>query len=103
MKSRVIESSNETFTAPFTVLRLLTPRDTKYHDAVKAYEPYDKIVKPLPEMRREASTALNIYFLHKLGGEVVIDRAEFERIVPDYGMSHSSDEEKIVVRLRCIS
>jgi hypothetical protein len=26
----------ETFTAPFTVVRLLTPRDTKYHDAVKA-------------------------------------------------------------------
>ena len=43
----------ETFTAPFTVLRLLTPRNTKYHDAVKAYRPYDKIVRPLPEMRQE--------------------------------------------------
>ena len=50
------ETLEETFTAPFTVLRLLTPRDTKYHDAVKAYEPYDKIVKPLPEMRRETVT-----------------------------------------------
>ncbi len=44
---------NETFTAPFTVLRLLTPRNTKYHDAVKAYRPYDKIVRPLPDMRQE--------------------------------------------------
>ena len=50
-----------------------------------------------------ASTALNIYFLHKLGGEVVIDRAEFERIVPDYSMSHSRDEKTIIVRLRCMS
>ena len=41
------------FTAPFTVLRLPTPRDTKYLDAVKAYEPYDKILKPLPDTRRE--------------------------------------------------
>ena len=47
------EAMDETFTAPFTVLRLLTSRDTKYHDAVKAYQPYDKIVKPLPDMRRE--------------------------------------------------
>lgn len=43
----------ETFTAPFTVFRLMTPRDIKYHDAVKAYQPYDKVVKPLPDMRRE--------------------------------------------------
>ena len=33
------------FTAPFVLLRLLTPRDKKYHDAVKAYEPYDKLVR----------------------------------------------------------
>jgi hypothetical protein len=47
------KAMEETFTAPFTILRLLTPRDKKHHDAVKAYEPYDKIVKPLPDMRRE--------------------------------------------------
>ena len=35
------------------VLRLLTPRDKKYHDAVKAYEPYDKLVHPLPDMRQQ--------------------------------------------------
>lgn len=39
------------FTAPFVLIRLLTPRDKRYHDAVKAYEPYDKLVRPLPDMR----------------------------------------------------
>ena len=44
---------NETFTAPFVVMRLLTPLGTKYADAVKAFEPYTKIVRPQPEMRRD--------------------------------------------------
>ncbi len=48
----------QTFTAPSTVMRLLTPRNTKYHDAVKAYRPYDRIVKPLPEMRQATVTLL---------------------------------------------
>lgn len=39
------------FTGPFTLMRLLTPRDKKYHEAVKAYEPYDKLIQPLPDMR----------------------------------------------------
>lgn len=42
------------FTAPFTLLRLLTPRDKKYHEAVKAYEPYDKLIRPLPDMRESS-------------------------------------------------
>jgi uncharacterized protein YecE (DUF72 family) len=42
------------FTASFILMRLLTPRDKKYHEAVKAYEPYDKLVRPLPEMREAA-------------------------------------------------
>jgi hypothetical protein len=33
------------------LFRLLTPRDKKYHDAVKAYEPYDQLKQPLPDMR----------------------------------------------------
>ena len=45
------EKLGHEFTAPFTLLRLLTPRDKKYHEAVKAYEPYDKLVRPLPDMR----------------------------------------------------
>jgi uncharacterized protein YecE (DUF72 family) len=42
-----------TFTAPFVVLRLLTPRGVRYEDAVKRYKPYDKIVQPLPDMRKD--------------------------------------------------
>jgi uncharacterized protein YecE (DUF72 family) len=50
------KTMEDSFTASFTVLRLMTPRDMKYHDAVKAYAPYDKIVKILPDMRRETVT-----------------------------------------------
>ena len=43
----------ETFTAPFTVLRLLTPQKMSYEAAKKRAEPYTKIVGELPEMRRD--------------------------------------------------
>lgn len=43
----------EIFTAPFTVLRLLTPLKMSYEAAKKRAEPYNKIVGELPEMRRE--------------------------------------------------
>jgi len=43
----------QTFTAPFALFRLLTPLGTKYEDAVKAAEPYRKIVQPLPQMRAD--------------------------------------------------
>jgi len=43
----------ETFTAPFTVLRLLTPLKISYEAAKKRAEPYDKIVGELPEIRRD--------------------------------------------------
>lgn len=46
------------FTAPFTVLRLLTPLKMTYEAAKKRAEPYDKIVGELPEMRREAVTLI---------------------------------------------
>jgi uncharacterized protein YecE (DUF72 family) len=42
------------FTAPFTVLRLLTPLKMSYEAAKKRTEPYTKIVEVLPVMRREA-------------------------------------------------
>ena len=41
------------FTAPFTVLRLLTPLKLSYEAAKKRTEPYTKIVEALPAMRRE--------------------------------------------------
>lgn len=43
----------ERFTAPFTVLRLLTPLKMSYEVAKKGAEPYTKIVEELPEMRRD--------------------------------------------------
>lgn len=41
------------FTAPFIVLRLLTPLKISYEAAKKRAAPYDKIVGELPEMRRD--------------------------------------------------
>ena len=43
----------QAFTAPFTVLRLLTPLEMTYEAAKKRAEPYTKIVEELPQMRRE--------------------------------------------------
>jgi uncharacterized protein YecE (DUF72 family) len=43
----------DSFTAPFTVVRLLTPLKMSYEAAKKRAEPYTKIVEELPEMRRE--------------------------------------------------
>jgi uncharacterized protein YecE (DUF72 family) len=43
----------EHFTAPFTVLRLLTPLKMSYELAKKRAEPYTKIVEELPAMRRD--------------------------------------------------
>lgn len=43
----------DSFTAPFTVLRLLTPLKMSYQTAKKRAEPYTKIVEELPEMRRD--------------------------------------------------
>ncbi len=44
----------ETFTAPFTVLRLLTPLKMSYAEAKKRAMPYTKIVAELPHMRRDS-------------------------------------------------
>ena len=43
----------EQFTAPFTVLRLLTPLKMSYEAAKKRADPYTRIVEELPEMRRD--------------------------------------------------
>jgi uncharacterized protein YecE (DUF72 family) len=43
----------ELFTAPFVVIRLLTPLGMKYEDAVRTTRPYNRLVRPLPEMRAD--------------------------------------------------
>jgi len=43
------------FTAPFLVMRLLTPVGLAHAKAVERYTPYDRIVKAQPVMRHEAA------------------------------------------------
>lgn len=50
----------ETFTAPFTVLRLLTPLRMSYAEAKQRAAPYTKIVAELPEMRRDAVALMRL-------------------------------------------
>jgi uncharacterized protein YecE (DUF72 family) len=42
-----------TFSADFTVVRALLKPGRRYADAVKAFEPYDRIQEPQPELRRD--------------------------------------------------
>ncbi|HEV8401325.1 MAG TPA: DUF72 domain-containing protein [Gemmatimonadales bacterium] len=42
-----------TFSADFTVVRALLKPGRRYSDAVKAFEPYDRIQEPQPELRRD--------------------------------------------------
>lgn len=49
---------HECFTAPFTVIRLLTPLNMSYEAAKKRAAPYNKIVEELPQMRKETVTLI---------------------------------------------
>ena len=46
------------FTAPFIVIRLLTPLNMPYEVAKKRAAPYNKIVEVLPQMRKETVTLI---------------------------------------------
>lgn len=47
------------FTAPFVLIRLLTPLGMRYEDAVRTAAPYTRLVRPLPRMRAETLSLLN--------------------------------------------
>jgi hypothetical protein len=47
-----------TFPADFTVVRALLKPGRRYADAVKAFEPYDRIQEPQPELRRDLIKAI---------------------------------------------
>jgi len=47
------EKVGDFLTAPFTVLRLLTPLRMSYETPKKRAEPYAKIAEEFPEMRRD--------------------------------------------------
>jgi Uncharacterized conserved protein len=49
----------ETFTAPFLVMRALTPLGVAHATAVERYAPYNRIVMPQPQMRREVATLIH--------------------------------------------
>jgi uncharacterized protein YecE (DUF72 family) len=48
----------ERFTAPFTMIRLLTPLNMSHEAAVQRASPYNKIVGVLPQMRKETVTLI---------------------------------------------
>lgn len=63
----------EAFTAPFTVLRLLTPLKMSYEAAKKRAEPYNKIVGELPEMRRDTVALVKKAMADKRRAYVIVN------------------------------
>jgi hypothetical protein len=63
----------ETFTAPFTVLRLLTPLKMSYEAAKKRAEPYTKIVGELPDMRKETVVLIKNAIGHNRRAYVLVN------------------------------
>jgi uncharacterized protein YecE (DUF72 family) len=63
----------ETFTAPFAVLRLLTPLKMSYEAAKKRAEPYNKIVGELPDMRKEAVVLIKNAIGHNRRAYVLVN------------------------------
>ncbi|MEP7151021.1 MAG: DUF72 domain-containing protein [Nitrospira sp.] len=67
----------DSFTAPFLVMRLLTPLGLAYATAVERYAPYNRIVLPQPQMRREAATLIHDATAHGVLPYVLVNnRAE---------------------------
>jgi uncharacterized protein YecE (DUF72 family) len=63
----------EVFTAPFTVLRLLTPLKMSYEAAKKRAEPYNKIVGELPEARGDAVVLIKDAVKHNRRAYVLVN------------------------------
>ena len=65
------------FTAPFTVLRLLTPLNLSYEEAKRRAEPYTAIVEELPAMRADTATLVRQAVGEKRNAYVLVNnRAE---------------------------
>ena len=62
-----------TFTAPFVVMRLLTPLKMSYEAAKKRAEPYNKIVRELPDMRNEATMLIKNAIGHNRRAYVLVN------------------------------
>ncbi|MGZ8405369.1 MAG: hypothetical protein ACXW38_06855, partial [Nitrospira sp.] len=61
------------FTAPFTVVRLLTPLNMSYEAAKKRAAPYNKIVEVLPQMRKETVTLIKQAVEENRGAYVLVN------------------------------
>jgi len=61
------------FTADYFVMRLLTPPQTAHQDAVEAFFPYQRILKPQPVIREALITHLNHAIKSNLPGYVFIN------------------------------
>jgi len=51
---------HDSATADFIVARILTPLGMAYEQTVKKFEPFDKIINPLPEMRADVMKLVEI-------------------------------------------
>ena len=77
------------FTAPFTVLRLLTPLKMTYEAAKKRAEPYPKIVGEFLEMRRETVNLVNQAITEKRQTYVLVNnRSEGNAPLTVQGIVH---------------
>ena len=64
---------HQTFTDPFTVLRLLTPLKMSYEAAKKRAEPYTKIAGELPDMRKEVVVLIKDAIEHNRRAYVLVN------------------------------
>lgn len=66
-----------TFSADFTVVRALLKPGGRYADAVKAFEPYDRIQEPQPELRRDLVEIIRAALRHRIEAFILANnRAE---------------------------
>jgi len=67
----------DSITADFIVARLLTPPGMSYQQSVNRFEPFDKIVQPLPEMRSDVMKLVEIALKsRKIAYLLINNRAE---------------------------
>ncbi len=68
---------HNSITADFIVARILTPLGMSYEATVQQFEPFDKIVAPLPEMRADVMKLVEIALRsHKIAYLLINNRAE---------------------------
>ena len=68
---------HNSLTADFTVARILTPLGMSYEASVEKFEPFDRIVTPLPEMRQDVMKLVELVIkAKKIAYLLINNRAE---------------------------